>query len=251
MMAKTKQRKSAFNGYSEPGMPAKLAIKFEKQMLGGKTITDLTMCATSKLYLVSISRYRKHCELNPAWGRKIDRLSKANVCTKKQRTNGKRLKTKTICLNGLHPMKGHNLMIVRHRDGSRRDERRCLACANKATTGRPMTEEARARIFAAFERGDRPRQFIHGLPFEGGPRDHSLVITSIAKFTHQRKIDPELARVCEKYIPANCSVGQALRYAKDLPPEAKPALIAFARLRQKVKTARKDLGLPPSKRLRS
>jgi hypothetical protein len=99
MTAKNTTRKSAFNGYSKPGLPAKLAIKFEKQMLGGKTITDLTMCATSKFYLVSISRFRKHCELNPAWGKKIDKLSRVNDCTKKQRTNGKRLKTKrTACI---------------------------------------------------------------------------------------------------------------------------------------------------------
>jgi hypothetical protein len=113
-----------------------------------------------------------------------------------------------------------------------------------------MTEETRARIIAALERGERPRQFTHGIPFGGGPRDHSLALTTPAKFYHQRTIDPEFARVCDKYIPASCSVAQALHHAKDAPAEMKPALIAFARLRHRIKTARKDLGLPPSKRLR-
>lgn len=250
MTAKKKQRKSAFNGYSKPGLPAKLAIKFDKQMLGGKTISDLTMCVTSKFYLVSISRFRKHCELNPAWGKKIDKLSRVNDSAKKQRTSGKRLMTKRMCLNGLHPMRGHNLMIVRHLDGSRRDERRCRACQTKNSIGRPMTEEMRVTLIAAMERGVPPSQFVHGRPSGGGPVDRSLVITTPSKFYHQRKIDPDFDRVCDKYIPANGSIGQTLRYAKDAPAEMRPALIAFARLRYKVKTARKSLGLPPSKRLR-
>lgn len=242
--------KSPFKAWSPPGIPAKIATEFERRMRAGRTIYDLTQMATSKFYLVSRNRFKMHCEMHPAWGRLMKRLSRKNTLKKKSLSNGKKLATRHICLNGLHAMKGRNIMIVRHRDRSRNDERRCRACAYKAAIGKPMTAEIRDRLIAALERGDRPRQFCHGHPFEGGPRDPSLIITKVAKFMHQRTIDPEFARICDKYIPASCSVAQTLRHAKDAPAEMKPALIAFARLRHRVKTARRDLGLPPSKRLR-
>jgi hypothetical protein len=206
-------------------------------MVAGKTITEMTG-AKSKSFLVPVSRFKKHCELNPEWAATIIKLGRVNVGKKAQRTSSRGHQARRICLNGLHPMKGHNVMIILHRDGSRNSERRCRACHTKAALGRPMTEETKAKIIAALERGERLRQFLHGIPFDGGPQDHSLVITSVAKFMHQREIDPDFAKIVNKYIPAGNAIAQTLRFNKDAPAEMKPALIALARLRHKLKTVR-------------
>jgi hypothetical protein len=243
-------RKAAIKWRGQPtGMSAKLALKFEKEMNDGRTIADLTKSPKLKGYLVTACRFRKHCELNPAWGANMYKLSRINVGKKAQRTSGRGRQAKDICLNGGHPMKGSNVMVIRHRG---RIERRCRACHYLTMHGKPMTEEIRIRIVAALERGERLRQILHGHPFGGGPRDRSLIITSPAKFYHQCEIDPDFAKIVDRYIPANTSIGQTLRYAKakDVPAEMTPALIALARLRHKVKAVRQDLGLPAPKRPR-
>ena len=109
-------------------------------------------------------------------------------------------------------MTGDNVMVRRHHGYI---ERRCRACHYLTMHGKPMTEEIKSRIIVALERGDRLRQIIHGHPFEGGPRDPSLIIASPAKFYHQRKIDPDFAKIVDEYIPANTRIGQTFRYAKD------------------------------------
>jgi CheY-like chemotaxis protein len=88
-------------------------------------------------------------------------------------------------------MKGNNVRIVRNRG---RIERRCRACHYRTMHGKPMTEETKAMIIAALERGDRLRQFLHGHPFDGGRRDRSLIIASPAKFYHQRESGNERGR---------------------------------------------------------
>jgi hypothetical protein len=232
-----RSRKAAFKWCGKPpGMSAALVLKFEKRIHEGRTITDLTF-PKSKWFLVPSSRWQKHCELNPAWAANIYKLGRANVAKKLQRVSGRGRQAKYVCLNGGHPMKGNNVRIVRNRG---RIERRCRACHYRTMHGKPMTEETKAKIIAALKRGDRLRQFLHGQPFDGGPRDRSLIITSPAKFYHQREIDPDFAKIVDKYIPANTSIGQTLRYAKDAPAEMKPVLINLARLRHKIKAVRQQ-----------
>jgi hypothetical protein len=230
-----RSRKAAFKWCGKPpGMSAALVLKFEKKMRAGKTISDLTD-AQSKWFVVPRSRLVKHRELNPEWSAAIQKLGRANVGKKAQRTSGRGRQAKHMCLNGLHPMKGHNVLVIRHRG---RKERRCRACHYLMMHGKPMTEETKAALIGAMERGETLAQFLHGRPAGGGPVDRSLVITAPAKFYHQRKIDPDFARVVDNYLPANNAIGQTLRHAKDAPPEMKPALVTLARLRHKIKGIR-------------
>jgi hypothetical protein len=234
---RARQRKAALKWCGKPpGMSAQLALKFEKKIHAGKTITDLTS-PKSKWFLVPSTRFRKHCELNPEWGASIYKLGRVNVAKKAHRVSGRGRQAKHVCLNGGHPMKGNNVMVIRHRG---RIERRCRACHYLTMHGKPMAEETRSRIIAALERGERLRQILHGHPFDGGLRDPTLIIASPAKFYHQCKIDSDFAKIVEKYIPANTGIGQTLRYAKDATPEMKPALIALARLRHKIKAVRQQ-----------
>jgi hypothetical protein len=223
-----------------PGMPQTLAQRFEREANDGKTIRDLTDI-NSKSYIVPNSRFRKHCDLNPAWGNKIRKLSDANAAKKKKLSNGRSVATRKFCLKGLHPMKGHNLMI----DPGRR---RCRACFMARMHGKPMTAETMERLKNAIKAGTPLAEILHGKPLGGGPNDRSLAITSAAKFYHQRKIDPDFASFVDQYIVISNSVGQIARRARDaeknpnavLPPEMRPTVVAIARLRHRLRAIDPD-----------
>jgi hypothetical protein len=221
-----------------PGMPQALARQFERKANDGKTIKDLTDI-NSESYIVPNSRFRKHCDLNPAWGSKIRKLSDANAAKKKKLSNGRSIATREFCLKGLHPMKGHNLMI----DPGRR---RCRACFMARMHGKPMTAETMDRLKNAIKDGTPLAEFLHGKPLGGGRKDRSLVITTPAKFYHQREIDPEFASLVDKHITTSNVVGQLARRVRcghkkqktdaALSPEMRPTVIAMARLRHRHRT---------------
>jgi hypothetical protein len=214
-----------------PGMPPTLVRKFEKAIKLGSTISDLTKPTLSS-YLVPHSRFRAHCDLHSAWGRRIYEFSEANASKKKATHSKRAVATRKMCLKGLHPMKGHNLMVDTNKG---RQRRRCRACFMARIQGRPMTAETKARIEAALEGGASLAEILWGWPTCGGPQDRSLVITTNGKFYYQRKIDPAFDNFVQKHIADSNSVAQVLRHARDAPAELKPTIIAIARLKHRIK----------------
>jgi hypothetical protein len=212
-----------------PGIPPKLALRFEKQLRSGKTISDLVN-PPSKWFLVPRSRYWKHCELNPEWAASVQQLSRESYSRKVRAYTVFGCKTK-FCVRGIHLMEGHN--ILKDKFGNRR----CRACQN-AAHGKPMTPDVKDRLKKALEGGASLGEILHGKPTGGGPTDLSLIIANPDKFYHERKIDPDFAAFVDKYIAFSNSVGQTLRHHRDLPAEMKPTLIAVARLRHKIKAIR-------------
>lgn len=213
------------------GLAPTLTDRFQKLLSSGKSITDLTN-PRSKSYMVPKSRFKKHCELNPAWAKIVLELSRAVASKKAKDTNNRRLATKKICLNGLHPMKGHNVMILNEKGW-----RRCRACYNVSILGKPLTSENKDQIIAALERGASVDEILYGRPTGGGPRDLSLrIINSSRKFYHACKTDPEFASIVKKHTADSGFVAQAIRRAKDIPPEMRPTVIAMGRLRYGIET---------------
>lgn len=105
-----------------PGLPPWMVERVERRMAKGRTIEDLTR-GVSKFYMVTYTRFNKHCELNPQWGERIFKLNKASITKKKKRKSiGNRLLTQEVCLKGLHPMKGNNLIVYKN------GHRRCREC---------------------------------------------------------------------------------------------------------------------------
>jgi hypothetical protein len=214
-----------------PGMPAAMAQKFKNLVDGGKTIKDLTDHQL-KSYLVPGSRFQKHCELNPMWSDSVRSISDTNASRKKRLGSVRSLATRELCLKGLHPMKGHNLMV------DKLGLRRCRECFRARSHGKPMTSETMDRIKDALERGESLGRILWGKPTGGGPIDRSLVITTSNKFYHQCKIDPAFASFVDRHIADSNTVGQTLRHGRGLPAELKPTLIAVARLKHKIKAIR-------------
>jgi hypothetical protein len=240
-------RASAFKWMGKPpGLPKALARQFEREAKGGKTIKDLTDLR-SKSYIVPHSRFRKHCTINPAWGKRMYRLSDVNSGKKKSDNSNRAVATRTMCLRGLHPMKAHNLMLDTN---AGRPRRRCRACFMARMHGKPMTTETMERLKKAINDGTPLAEILHGNPLGGGPKDRSLAITTAAKFNHQREIDPDFARFVNEHIVDNNSIGQIARRARDglkkknpdavLPREMRPTVVAIARLRRRLRTVDKD-----------
>jgi len=212
-----------------PGIPLKMVLRFEKQLLSGKTISDLVN-PPSKWFLVPRSRYRKHCELNSGWAASVQQLSRESYSRKVRAYTVFGCKTK-FCVRGIHLMEGHN--ILKDKFGNRR----CRSCQN-AAHGKPMTPDVKDRLKKAMELGASLGEILHGKPTGGGPTDLSLIITNPDKFYHERKIDPDFAAFVDKHIASSNSIGQTLRHNRDLPPELKPTVIAVARLKHKIRAIR-------------
>jgi hypothetical protein len=224
-----------------PGMPKALAQKFEREAKGGKTIKDLTDI-NSKSYIVPNSRFRKHCDLNPAWGKRMYRLSAANSGKKKSANSKRGVATRKMCLRGLHPMKGHNLMLDIN-DG--RPRRRCRACFTARLHGKPMTAEMMERLKTALRGGASLGEILWGRPMGGGPKDRSLAITTPGKFYHQRRVDPDFDAFVEEHIADSNSRGFIARQVRTglkkkksdavLPPELRPTIVVMAAVRGRLR----------------
>jgi len=96
--------------------------------------------------LVTVGRFKKHCEIHPEWAAEAWRISKAN--TKAARSA--RFRALTHCKHG-HPLSGDNLYLyVSHG----RHERKCLTCNKRlAEFGRRMSEEQARRVVEALKGG--------------------------------------------------------------------------------------------------
>jgi hypothetical protein len=110
-----------------PGLTPELASKFMLNLHGGMTIRDMTF--NGEHYICSLARFEKHCQLNPEWGVAARKLSWKNFKKKSRESSHQRRRTAEMCLKGLHPMVGDNVMISHKKN---RQWRQCLACLVRA-----------------------------------------------------------------------------------------------------------------------
>jgi hypothetical protein len=123
--------------------------------------------------IVSPGKLHDHCAAYPEWGAEVLRLAKVNAKAAdilKSVNSPKRKQTKEICLKGLHPMKGDNLMIHKGRQV-------CLACWRHHATHPPIHSilPVIELIKDDLRRGIPLGQICQGKPAGGGKVDRSLV----------------------------------------------------------------------------
>jgi hypothetical protein len=203
-----------------PGIPAEMAVEFMARIVAGETIRDLTnprpIVDPTAPYIppmLSADRLRRHCEQNPEWGAKVRKLSWENFKKKSRESSHLRRRTAEMCIKGLHPMTGDNVMISHKKN---RQWRQCLACRRHAAKNPPM-----ASILAIVDvikekiiRGTSIGEICHGKPTGGGPIDRSLVLTMHNKFSYLRKTDAEFDQFVSEHTKNNNSRGQRIRHTR-------------------------------------
>ena len=203
-----------------PGLPAELADELMARIVGGDTIGDLTNPApvvdSLSSYIppmVSADRLRKHCEQNPEWGAKVRRLSWENFKKKSRKSSHQRRRTAEMCLKGLHPITGDNVMISHKKN---RQWRQCLACRRFAAKNPPM-----ASILAIVDvikekivRGVSISEITQGRPTGGGERNRSLILALPNKFASLRRTNPEFDQFIREHTKENSARGQRIRHTR-------------------------------------
>src|SRR4051794_16716101 len=89
-----------------PGIPSDMAVEFMERLKAGSTIRKLTGGGKLGPPMVSDDRFKKHCELNPAWAAEARGISRQNSTLLK----GAYLRNRTHCKYG-HSLSGDNLYI--------------------------------------------------------------------------------------------------------------------------------------------
>lgn len=194
-----------------PGLTPELASKFMFGLHAGKTVKDMT--DVGEHYICSFSRFKKQCELNAEWGAEAKKLSWANFVKKSRMSSHQRKLTAEMCLKGLHPMTGDNVMISHKKN---RQWRQCLACRRFAAQTPPL-----ASILAVVNvikekivKGISISEITHGRPTGGGKIDRSLILAPANKFSYLRKTDPEFDLFIREHTKNNNSRGQRIRHTR-------------------------------------
>jgi hypothetical protein len=156
--------------------------------------------------LVPHNKYKHHCSAYPQWGAEAERLAKINA---KAADILKRRKTQEVCLKGLHPMKGDNLMIHKGR-------RACLACWRHHASHPPIHSilPVLDQIKGDLRRGISLGQICQGRPTRGGKVDHSLILVRPNVFYRYRDLNPDFDRFVRESLAGSNSRGQKIRWTR-------------------------------------
>jgi hypothetical protein len=203
-----------------PGIPPEMVDEFMARIVAGETVRDLTnpkpaVDPTAPYIppMVSADRVRKHCERNPEWGVEVRKLSWENFKKKSRASSHQRRRTAEMCLKGLHPMVGDNVMISHKKN---RQWRQCLACRRLAAQ-KPPLESILAIVDVIKEkiiRGTSIGEICHGKPTGGGPINRSLILTMYNKFSYLRETSAEFDQFVREHTKNNNSRGQRIRYTR-------------------------------------
>src|SRR6266850_2491560 len=149
------------------------ATTFMSRLQAGEAVRRMTHGGEPGKAVCSREKFKKHCVAYPEWGAEALRLAQVNQAATGARSinNRKRKLTQEVCLKGLHPMKGDNLMIHKGR-------RACLACWRYHATHPPIHSilPVLDQIKDALRRGITHGQICAGKPAGGGKVDHSLIL---------------------------------------------------------------------------
>jgi hypothetical protein len=189
------------------------ASAFMARLQAGESVRRMT-CGSKDVgkALVTRNKYKKHCAAYPQWGAEVERLAKINTKAAdilKSINSAKRRKTQEVCLKGLHPMKGDNLMIHKGR-------RACLACWRHHASHPPIHSilPVLDQIKNDLRRGISLGQICHGRPTGGGKVDHSLILVRPNVFYRYRDLNPDFDRFVRESLAGSNSRGQKIRWTR-------------------------------------
>jgi hypothetical protein len=173
------------------GLPPEMAIKFMERLKAGKTLTALT--SGRKPHgprMVTAGRFKKHCQLNPAWGAEANRLAAVNAKA------ADKLKSSVAKTSRAHCSRGHDFALSgmafkKHVNGKR--YRYCKICnTENSRKGGKISVEVVEKIKALVRSGNSLSSFT------GGGRPGYLARFYSVKLL--RAQDPELDRL----VRSNC-----------------------------------------------
>jgi hypothetical protein len=184
------------------------ATTFMSRLQAGEAVRRMTHGGEPGKAVCTREKFKKHCEAYPEWGAEALRLAKINEKAPGARSinNRKRKLTQEVCLKGLHPMNGDNLMIHKGR-------RACLACWRYHATHPPIHSilPVLDQIKSALSRGITFGQICAGRPTGGGKVDHSLILVRPNVFKRYRELNPDFDQFVRSAIAGNTSRGQKIR----------------------------------------
>jgi hypothetical protein len=178
----------------------------------GRTLRRFTGGGKLGPAIASLKKFNKHCALYPEWGAEAQRIAKINAKAAdilKSVNSAKRRQTQEVCLKGLHPMKGDNLMIHKGR-------RACLACWQHHAAHPPIHSilPVLDLIKDGLRRGISLGQICHGRPTGGGKVNRRLVRVRPNVFYRYRQLNPEFDQFVREALTGSNSRGQKIRYTR-------------------------------------
>jgi hypothetical protein len=188
------------------------ATTFMSRLQAGEAVRRMTSGGKLGKAVCSLEKFKKHCAAYPMWGEDAQRLAKINAKAAdimKSVNAWKRKKTQELCLKGLHPMKGDNLMIHKGR-------RACLACWRHHATHPPIHSilPVLDLIKDDLRRGISLGQICHGKPTGGGKLDYSLMRVRPNVFYYYRKLNPDFDQFVRDALAGSNSRGQKIRWTR-------------------------------------
>jgi hypothetical protein len=153
-----------------PGLPPDMAAKFMAELRAGKTMRMLTNGGRVGPAMVTPQRFKRHCELNPKWGKEANKLAKINAKAADARKSPKLYRH--LCKYG-HPLaKGR----IYSRYGY--ECRRCLEC-DKLRNARAgiISSEAIAKASIALRNGATVKQVLLGVTITPAGRRKRVINT--------------------------------------------------------------------------
>jgi hypothetical protein len=192
-------------------MTSAQATTFMNRLQAGEAVRRMTGGGKLGKPVCSLRKFKKHCVAYPAWGVEAQRIAKINTPagTLKSVNSAKRRRTQEVCLKGLHPMKGDNLMIHKGR-------RACLACWRHHASHPPLHSIITVLdlIKDDLRRGVSLGQICHGRPTGGGKVDWRLARVRPNVFYHYRKLNPAFDQFVRDALAGSNSRGQKIRWTR-------------------------------------
>jgi hypothetical protein len=178
------------------------ATTFMNRLRSGESAKRVVNGGTLGKPVCSFTKFKKHCAAYTVWGTEAQRLAKNNA-------SPRRTLTQEVCLKGLHPMKGDNLM-------SHKGRRMCRACWRHHATHPPIHSilPVLDLIKDDLRRGISFRQICGGIPSGGGKVDRSLIRVRPNVFYRYRKLNPEFDQFVRMALVDSRSRGQKIRFTR-------------------------------------
>jgi hypothetical protein len=172
-----------------PGMSAELAASFMAELRAGRTLRYLTS-GHKRPAVVTPERFKKHCELNPRWGRLANKLARANAKAADVLKSPKLYLR--LCKYG-HPLDSGRIYF---RYGY--ECRRCLKCDQLRNARAGIIKPADlAKATLALRNGSTLTQILKAVEVRNGRRAR---IINTSAFYRYRSENPEFNRVVRDAI---------------------------------------------------
>jgi len=186
------------------------ATTFMSRLRAGESVRRLTSGSKEVgKALATPNKFKNHCVAYSEWGAEAKRFAIINANILKSVNSAKRKRTQEVCLKGLHPMKGDNLMIHKGR-------RACLACWRHHASHPPINSilPVLDQIKDDLRRGISLGQICQGRPTGGGKIDRSLMRVRPNVFYRYRELNPDFDKFVLEALAGSNSRGQKIRWTR-------------------------------------